>query len=573
MNIIRQYIKKRLFQFSFSVLFAILSVLAGLISYMILASLIAELINRNLNWELYSNKLLIIAGMFLFKEILAGISTTISHTATFQSLRDMRGEISDKLFEMPLGDITSISSGTLKDIIVDKVDSMETTLSHILPEMTANVVGPVLLIIYMFTLDWRLGMVSLLPFIVGMGFMKSVMNEEYTKNYKESVVLGQKMNNALVEYIGGIEVIKAFNQGNASYQKYSDSVNSNAQFYYDWMGKCMKRVSVGRILSPMGILTVIPFGMFFYQNGSIEIETLITIVILSFATVSNLLKALNYTDDLARIGTISSGVESLLASKNLKYGTTSQPIEKFNVEFIDVDFSYNGEKQIIKNLNLTFKEGTFNALVGESGSGKSTIAKLLAGFWNAESGYIKIGGIDLKDIPLKQLSKIISYVSQDNYLFDFSVRENIRLGNPDATDNEVEQIAIKAGCDSFIRELSNGYDTIIGEGGGHLSGGEKQRISIARAMLKNSPIIILDEATSYIDPENENIVQAAISKLVEGKTLIVIAHRLNTIKGADKIFVINNGMLENSGNHEELLAKSKLYCDMCRALNKEDEEC
>ncbi len=571
MNIIRQYIKKRKIQFSCSILFAILGVVAGLISYMILASLIAELINGNSNWELYSNKLLIITGLFLIKEISAGISTTISHTATFQSLRDIRKEISNKLFEMPLGDIIGISSGTLKDIIVDKVDSMETTLSHILPEMTANLVGPVLLIIYMLTLDWRLGLVSLIPFIVGISFMKSVMNEEYSKNYNESVVLGQKMNNALVEYIGGIEVIKVFNQSNTSYQKYSDSVNDNAQFYYDWMGRCMKRVSIGRILSPMGILTVIPFGMIFYKNGSIEIETLITIVILSFATVSNLLKALNYTDDLARIGTISSGVESLLASKKLKCGTTVQTVENFTVEFIDVSFSYNGKKQVIKNLNLKFDEGTFNALVGESGSGKSTIAKLLAGFWNVESGHIKIGGIDVNNIPLKQLSKLISYVSQDNYLFDFSVKENIRLGNPNATDDEVEQIAIKAGCDRFIRELSHGYDTIVGEGGGHLSGGEKQRISIARAMLKNSPIIILDEATSYIDPENENIIQAAISKLVKGKTLIVIAHRLNTIKGADKIFVINNGMLENSGKHEELLEKSKLYCAMCMASNKEDE--
>ncbi len=496
MNIIRQYIKKRKIQFSCSILFAIFGVVAGLISYMILASLIAELINGNSNWELYSNKLLIITGLFLIKEISAGISTTISHTATFQSLRDIRKEISNKLFEMPLGDITGISSGTLKDIIVDKVDSMETTLSHILPE---------------------------------------------------------------------------FNQSNTSYQKYSDSVNDNAQFYYDWMRRCMKRVSIGRILSPMGILTVIPFGMIFYKNGSIEIETLITIVILSFATVSNLLKALNYTDDLARIGTISSGVESLLASKKLKCGTTVQTVENFNVEFIDVSFSYNGKKQVIKNLNLKFDEGTFNALVGESGSGKSTIAKLLAGFWNVESGHIKIGGIDVNNIPLKQLSKLISYVSQDNYLFDFSVKENIRLGNPNATDDEVEQIAIKAGCDRFIKELSHGYDTIVGEGGGHLSGGEKQRISIARAMLKNSPIIILDEATSYIDPENENIIQAAISKLIKGKTLIVIAHRLNTIKGADKIFVINNGMLENSGKHEELLEKSKSYCAMCMASNKEDE--
>lgn len=571
MNIIKKYIKINLSQFSFSILFAVLGVLANLIAYIFLASIITELISDNSNWSFYLNKLFIIIGLFLIKEISAGISTTISHTATFQSLRDIRKEISEKLFEMPLGNITSTNSGAFKDIIVDKVDSMETTLSHILPEMTANIIGPILLIIYMLMLDWRLALLSLLPFIVGMSVMKSVMNEEYIKSYKESVLLGQKMNSALVEYIGGIEVIKAFNQGTSSYQKYSDAVSDNAQFYYDWMGRCMRRLSIGRILSPMGLLTVIPFGMIFYKNGSIDAETLITIVILSFATVSNLLKALNYTDDLARISTISGEVEKVLDLKSLKQGTSTQKIEHYDIEYKDVDFSYDEKKKIIKHLCLNFEEGTVNALVGESGSGKSTVAKLLAGFWNVESGYIKIGGININAIPLKQLSQLISYVSQDNFLFDLSIKDNIRIANPNATDSEIEQIAIKAGCDGFIKDLPFGYDTIVGEGGGHLSGGEKQRVSIARAMLKDSPIIILDEATSYIDPENEVIIQKAISKLVKGKTLIIIAHRLNTIKDVDKIFVINEGTIESSGKHEDLLINSSIYRSMWQASNKEDE--
>lgn len=389
--------------------------------------------------------------------------------------------------------------------------------------------------------------------------MKSVMNEEYTISYKKSVLLGQNMNSALVEYIDGIEVIKAFNQGTSFYKKYSDAVRDNAQFYYDWMGRCMKRISVGRLLSPMGILTVIPFGMIFYKNGSIEAETLISIVVLTFVTVSNLLKTLNYTDDLARISTISGEVEKVLGSKSLKHGVSTQKINHYDIEYKDVNFSYDEEKKVINNLYLKFEEGKVNALVRKSGSGKSTIAKLLAGFWNVENGCIKIGGIDINEIPLSQLSQLISYVSQDNFLFDLSIKDNIRIANPEATNIEVEQIAIKAGCDGFIKDFPNGYDTIVGEGGGHLSGGEKQRISIARAMLKDSPIVILDEATSYIDPENEVVIQRAISKLVKGKTLIIIAHRLNTIKDVNKIFVINEGRVESSGTHEELLMNSEKY--------------
>ena len=235
-------------------------------------------------------------------------------------------------------------------------------------------------------------------------------------------------------------------------------------------------------------------------------------------------------------------------------------------------FSYEKEKKVIDGINLRIEPNSVSAFVGPSGSGKSTLAKLIAGFWNVDEGEIKIGEIDTKNISLEKLSSLISYVSQDNFLFDMSIRENIRIGNKNATDEEVEEIARKSACHDFISKLSNGYNTIVGEGGGHLSGGERQRISIARAMLKDAPIVILDEATSYIDPENEAIMQGAIANLVKGKTLIMIAHRLKTITNVDRIFVIENGKVENSGTHQDLLDRSKLYKEMYEASVRGDEE-
>nr|WP_256254732.1 ATP-binding cassette domain-containing protein [Treponema phagedenis] len=276
-------------------------------------------------------------------------------------------------------------------------------------------------------------------------------------------------------------------------------------------------------------------------------------------------------DDLARVGTITGEIESILNARELSHSEESVSINNHTIEFTDVNFSYEKDKKVIDNLNLKINEGDVTAFVGPSGGGKSTIAKLIAGFWDTDAGEITIGGANLKEIPLSQLSDLISYVSQDNFLFDMSVLENIRIGNPNASDSEVKEIAKKSGCEKFILELENGYDTLVGEGGGHLSGGERQRISIARAMLKNAPIVILDEATSYIDPENESIMQEAIGNLVQNKTLIIIAHRLRTITDADKIFVIQGGHIESSGTHQELLEKSSLYSDMWNAAIKGDE--
>ena len=569
MNLIKQYVKEQKNTYIQSVLLAVLGVVSGLAAYIVLAKMIVGLIGKNTEFGFYLQYGLMVLAAMVLKEIFSAASTSISHQATFYSLKKIREEISKKLFRMPLGKVMNISSGKLKNIIVDQVDSMETTLAHIIPEMTANIIGPILLLIYMFILDWRLALVSLIPLVIGMFCMKSVMSS-YGKKYQQSVEINQKMNNAVVEYIGGIEVIKMFNQSETSYQKYREAVHENAAFYYHWMKETMIGVSAYRKISPMSLLTILPLGVYFYLNGSLTIATFITIIVLSFGTVENILTATNYMDDLSRIGTITKEIGLILDAPDLEHGKENVSLSGSDIELKNVDFSYTEDKKVLEGVSLTIGENQVTAFVGPSGGGKSTITKLIAGFWNADAGEVSIGGKNIKEIPLEQLSETISYVSQDNYLFDMSVRENIRIGKPSASDKEVEEMAKLSGCDEFIRGLSAGYDTIVGEGGGHLSGGEKQRISIARAMLKNAPIVILDEATSYMDTENESIVQEAISNLVKGKTLILIAHRLRTIVNADKIFVVENGKIESCGKHEELLETSKVYSSLWKAAGKEE---
>ncbi|MDU2220178.1 ABC transporter ATP-binding protein [Finegoldia magna] len=565
MDLIKKYVKRRKGSYFLSIILAIVGVVAGLFAYVYMAKVIVNLIEGVGDLKVYTPLCISILLMFVIKEVSAGISTNISHTATFNSLGEIRNDISKKLFKMPLGDVLSRSSGELKNIIVEQVDSMETSLAHLVPEFTANLVGPILLLIYMLMLDWRLALLSLIPFVVGMWIMKSVMNEHYKEMFKKSVSIGQNMNNSVVEYINGIEVIKTFNQSENSYKKYANAVYDNANFYYNWMKESMNKIAIGRLLSPMGILTIIPFGILFYLKDSINIANLITLIVLSFATVSSVIKVMNYMDDLSRISTITGEISKILDARELENIEKSKEIENYNIDFQNVDFSYDGNNKIIDNLTLEIKANSVSALVGPSGSGKSTIAKLIAGFWNIDKGSIKIGGVDTKDLSLERLSSLISFVSQDNYLFDMSIKDNIRLGNKNASDKEIIEACQKSVCHDFIMNLSDGYDTRVGEGGGHLSGGERQRISIARAMLKDAPIVILDEATSYIDPENEALIQNALANLVKGKTLIIIAHRLKTIVNADEIFVIKDGKLDSQGKHGELLNSSLIYKNMYEA--------
>lgn len=547
-----------------AIISAFIGVVGGMLPYFAASQMIVGLLSGNKDLSLYLKWLCIGLAGYIIRTLLYNLALSMSHKATFSILKTIRQEILAKLPRLPLGTVTDMSSGKMKQMIVDQVDGMETTLAHLFPEMTANVAAPILIIVYLFILDWRMALLSLVTIPAGMAFMMSVMGS-YGRKYEGAVKTTKEMNETIVEYVGGIEVIKAFNQGKSSYAKFTDRIKANAQYYYDWMKSCQFGMSMGYAIIPATLITILPIGFAFYSNGSLSIETFITTIILSLGITGPIIAAANFIDTLAQVGTTVESVDEILLAEEQNHGEKTLKLENTDIKLSHVSFGYHGDKEILHDVSLKIPAGSMTALVGPSGSGKSTIAKLIAGFWDVNDGTISIGGTDEKKIPLNQLYEQAAFVTQDNFLFDETVRENIRMGNMSATDKEVEEVCKAAGCDEFIRRLENGYETKVGGGGAHLSGGERQRIAIARAMLKNAPIVILDEATAYIDPENEAVIQKALAKLVKGKTVIVIAHRLSTIKDADNIVVVNNGRIETSGKHDELRKRCPLYESMWQA--------
>ena len=547
-----------------SVFIATVGVIAGVIPYIAASHILIYLMNGNGRLELYLLWMGIGLVSYILKSILYSIALSVSHKATFSVLKDIRLKMLDKLPKMPLGEIINVPSGNLKQIMVDQVESMEKPLAHLLPEMTSNILGSLSIFIYLLFLDWRMALLSLVSIPFGMLFMGFVM-KNYAVQYEGSVKVSREMNSAIVEYVNGIEVIKTFNQDKKSYAKYKDKVIANAKYFYDWMKSCQLPVSLSKNISPTTMITVLPFGWYFYTHGSLDAEIFVPVIILSLGIAGPLLETINFVDGLAKIGTIANSINSILEGKEQNHSDQFRDIKNFDIDLQNVKFEYEKGKEILHGISLNIKQGSTVAFVGSSGSGKSTLAKLVAGYWDINSGNIMIGGYNLMDIPLKQLYGLVAFVSQDNFLFNESIRENIRMGNPNASDEEVEDIAKRSGCHDFIVKMEHGYDTVVGSSGSHVSGGERQRISIARAMLKDSPIVIFDEATSYIDPENEVVIKKALSKLVENKTVIVIAHRLSTITDAKQIFLIEKGELISSGSHQEMLKYCKLYQKMWEA--------
>lgn len=547
-----------------AVILAVIGVACGMAPYFAAAKMIVLLLSGESAFSAYLPWLLTALGGFLLRTALYNGALGISHTATYNILKIIRQKLLAKLPRLPLGTVMDTSSGKLKEIIVDQVDGMETTLAHLFPEMTANIVAPALTVIYLFILDWRLALLSLVVFPIAFIFMMMVMGN-YAKDYEGAVKATTEMSSTMIEYINGIEVIKAFNQGKASYTKLTDKVRANAQYYYDWMRRSQLGMSMAYAFFPAQMLTILPFGWLFYTHGTLTAENFMTVIILALGMAAPIVAAFNFVDTLALVGTTVAQVDEILKAEEQEHGTQNVALADHDIELKDVSFGYHDDKEILHGVSLSVPQNRMTALVGPSGSGKSTLAKLIAGFWDVKNGVITMGGHDLKEIPLGELYDQVAFVSQDNYLFDDTVRENIRMGRQDATDAEVEEAARKAGCAGFIGELEKGFDTIVGGGGAHLSGGERQRIAIARAMLKDAPVIILDEATAYIDPENEAVIQKAVAKLVENKTVIVIAHRLSTVTGADNIVVVNDGRIEAQGKHDELLESCALYSEMWQA--------
>ena len=547
-----------------AILSAFIGVLCGMIPYFAAAQILIGLIQGERDTGFYLTWCIAALAGYLLRAILYAFALSMSHRATFSILKNIRERLLAKLPKMPLGTVVDASSGQLKQVIVDQVESMERPLAHLLPEMTSNLLVPVCIFIYLFVLDWRMALLSLVSIPVGMAFMMVVM-KDYGKQYEGSVKVTQAMNSTIVEYIGGIEVIKAFNQGKHSYAKLSERVLANASYFYHWMKSCQLPVSISKALAPTTMITILPVGWLMYVNGSLRLETFLITIILSLGIAGPLLAAMDFVDSLAKVGTIVGEVDSILNGEEQRHPDHPVSFSSMDIRLEQVSFGYHEETEILHNISLSIPAGTMTAFVGPSGSGKSTIAKLIGGFWDVKRGKITLGGHDLKEIPLSQLYDQVAFVSQDNYLFNDTVRENIRMGKPGASDAQVEAVALAAGCDGFIRSLEQGYDTVVGGGGAHLSGGERQRIAIARAMLKDAPVVILDEATAYIDPENEAIIQQAVARLVKGKTVIVIAHRLSTITDADQIFVIEKGRIAAKGTHKELLDSSGLYREMWSA--------
>ena len=547
-----------------SIILAVLGVACQMVPYFCVAHIVTLMLSGEQDFSSYMTACIVTLCGYLGKVVFANISTVISHTATYYTLRDLRENITEKLARVPMGTILDTPSGQYKTTIVDRVEGMEPTFAHLLPEMTANVLVPIVIVVYLFILDWRMALLSLVTLVVGLVVMSAGM-KNYPVKWEGAVKAGKQMTDAIVEYIGGIEVVKAFSQSAGSYKKYSDAVNYNANYYVDWMRENQKTMSAYNAILPSVLICVLPCGFSFWLSGSLELSTFLSIVIFSLGLVGPIIAAFTFTDDLAVLGTNVEEISQLLNAEELNHKETPIKLEDTGISLRSVSFSYDGTTEVLHDVNLAIHPGTMTALVGPSGSGKSTVAKLIAGYWDVTSGSITLGGHELKDMPLSEIADQISYVSQDNYLFNRSIRENIRMGRPSATDAEVEQAAKQSGCDAFIRKMDNGYDTVVGSAGSHLSGGERQRIAIARAMLKNAPVVILDEATAYIDPENEALVQKAISTLTVGKTLIVIAHRLSTIVGADNIVVVKDGTIHAQGTHEKLLETCPLYRDMWQA--------
>ncbi len=503
---------------------------------------------------------------YIVKVVLFTLSTGISHNMAYNVLEGLRLRLADRFLHAPLGDVENHSIGEIKNMMVDKIENLEPPLAHMVPEGAGHIVLPVVSIIALICIDWRIALASLVTFplsFICMGLTFKISGENFDK-YDQA---GAYMNSTVVEYIEGIEVIKAFGRAGVSYEKYAGAINDFKTFVVKWLASTYVTMKLAFALFPSTLIGTLPTALALASSGTISPAQAALAVMFSISMVGSLAKLEVFSENMRQVKFTVEGLEEFLNMKELPEPAKRADVKKTDVSLKNVRFSYTGnaDDEVLHGIDLKLPQGSFTALVGPSGGGKSTVAKLIARFWDVSSGSIEIGGVNVKDMPLSQLSEYVSFVTQDNFLFRCSILENIRLGDPKATDEQVKAAARAAQCEKFINKLPNGYDTPAGEAGKRLSGGEKQRIAIARMMLKNAPIVILDEATAFTDPENEHKIQQSITALTKGKTLLVIAHRLSTIKSADNIVVLKNGKILAQGTQEQLLADCPLYKDMWEA--------
>ena len=561
-----------------------LGIIANVVPYFILYQLIVPITQNQLpDFKFVAVRVAAIFVCLALYAILYSRGLAFSHISAYNTLKNIRISLKSRLENQPLGNIKELGTGQIKRVFTDDIDQIELLLAHAIPEGIANITVPVVVVVAMFFVDWRLALLTLATVPLGILAMSMMMKAGMAKMgaYYESA---KKMNNTIIEYVNGMEAIKVFNKDGDSFKRFGDAVRGYRDFTLAWYKVCWPWMALYNSILPCLALFTLPFGGLLVLKGAINLSQLVLVLCMSFAVGPAILRALSFAGKIPQLDYKIAELEKMMNGEPIKAGSHSFEGKNYDVEFRDVRFSYNRhtelvsgspsnemlkqvqhDSEVLHGINLSLKQGTTTALIGESGSGKSTLAKLLVHFYDLDSGSISIGGQDITDMSIEALNNRISYVAQEQFLFNTSLYENILIGRPDASREEVLDAARRAQCDEFLARFPKGIDTMAGDSGKQLSGGERQRISLARAILKNAPVIVLDEATAFMDPENEEKMNAAINEIIKDKTVIVIAHRLSSIKNADKICVLKEGNVIAEGSHTSLNKNCEEYQKLWKA--------
>ena len=558
--------KHRYFTYA-SWLLAVISALIALLPFVYIWKIIKEVLDVAPNFSsatgLVHNG--IMAMIFAIVSFLVYISALMcSHLAAFRVATNMRVAVTEHIAKLPLGFADSFGSGKLRKIINDSTGATETYLAHQLPDKYAALATPVGLLVLLFVFDWRLGLLSLIPVVLAFLVMSSMTGKHMAEKMKQYNNALENMSNEAVEYVRGMPVVKTFGQSVFSFKKFKSTIDE----YQKWVVAYTKDMRVPMMFYTAAINGVFAFliagALWFTADGVTNgfLLNLIFYIVITPVISLTLTKMMYMSENNMIVKDALERIDGVLSVSPMSESETPEYPADSSVELNDVHFSYDGKNEVIRGVSMNIGAGQTVALVGPSGGGKSTLAGLMARFFDVKSGSIKVGGADIREIPKEELMNAVSFVFQDSKLIKATIAENVKLGKPDATDEEVAAALHTAQCDDIIQKLPDGADTVIGTKGVFLSGGERQRIAIARAVLKNAPVIILDEATAFADPDNEAKVQKAFSELSKGKTVIMIAHRLSTVANADCIYVIKDGLIAESGRRDELLEKNGVFAEM-----------
>ena len=553
-----------------SAMFSIISTTLSAIPYLLVYSIILELFNREISYNKIQS-LVFIAILFIILGVVARILSGIfSHISAFNILYKIRIDLIEHMSKLNMGFFKKNMTGKLKKIINEDVEKLENFIAHQIPDLSSAFATPLIFLGIMFYFNWQLSLVLFIPIILGI-LAQSGMFKNYMGKVDHFYKLVAKLNSTIMEYINAMNVMKAFNLTAKSFKDYRDNTQEYADYWIELTELAVPYYSAFLCLVDTGLLFIIPIGGIMLLNGKITISVYILFLLMSTIFLNSLRTLFELSENLSFLLKGMEKIIEIFNEKEQKSGDISFP-EHFSesLKYENVTFAYNKAK-VINNFTLTIRAGTTTALVGPSGSGKTTIGLLAGRFWDIDEGKITIDGTDIKDISYESLMDNVSFVFQDTFMLHDTIYENIIMGK-NYTREEVENAAKKAQIHDFIMSLPDRYETKIGEGGIKLSGGEKQRISIARAILKNTPIVILDEVTSYSDIENEAKIQSALKTLLRGKTALIIAHRLYTIKNADNIVFMKKGQITEQGTHEELLRNRADYWHLWSLYNENDLE-